>query len=134
MSNQKNKSLAVRSNRLPEWRPAQRQLARQLRRMEYIAEVAKAAMDELSDNYTYSEFKMRTSMEITTKLRKDIAAGHIPPEEEEAYRHDTVEFLRRLLEVNQEASRQIRREQQRVPEILDNRNLIDDLISMLSGE
>jgi len=134
MSDVKDQGLTVWQKQFPALRLPQRQLAKQLGRMQYIATVAKAAMDELSDTYAYNEFKMHTTMAVTAQLRKHIAAGNISPEEEAAYQHDAEEFLKRMLEVGQVAGCQILEEQHRAPETMGNGSLIDDVRSfLLSG-
>ena len=133
MNDVKDKTLIVWQNQLPALQLSQKRLAKQLSRMQYIATVARAALDELSNNYTYSEFKMHMALAVTAQLRKDVAAGRISPEEEAVYRRDTEGFLKRMLEVVQVASCQILKEQQRVPETMGNGSPIDDLLSFFSG-
>ena len=131
MSKKKTQAVAVWQNQLPVRKMPQRQLAKQLSRMQYIATVAKAAMDELSSNYAYNEFKMRTTLAVTAQLRKDVAEGRISPREEAAYQQDTEEFLKQMLEVVELAGCQILQEQQQAPEIAGNGSLIDDILSFL---
>lgn len=135
MSDLKDKSLALWQSQLPALRlpQKQKQLASQLDRMQYIATVARTAMDELSNNYEYGEFKMHTALAIAAQLRKDIAAGCISPEEKAAYQRDTEEFLQRILDVVQVANAQILQEQQRLPETMGDGSFIDELMSFFSG-
>lgn len=126
-------NMTVWRNQLPAWRLPQRQLVQQLNNMRHIATVAKAGMDELSSNYEYSVYKMHTALAIAAQMREKIAAGNIPPEEEAAYQRDEEAFQKRMLEIAEVASCQILEEQQRAPEALKTRGLIDGLSSLLLG-
>jgi hypothetical protein len=101
--------------------------------MGYIAEVARTAMNELSENYAYSQFKAHMALAVTAKLREDIAAGRISPQEEAAYQRETEEYLRQMLEVVQLAGSQILKEQERSRETMGNGSLIDEAIAFLLG-
>ena len=132
-SDPKVQDLTVWQNQLPTLKLSQSQLAKQLGRMQYIATVAKAAMDELSSNYTYSEWKLRTTLAVTAQLRQAIDAGDISPEEETAYQQDIEAYLAQMLEVVQVAGGQILTEQKRAAKVAGKGGLIDDLRSFFGG-
>lgn len=133
MSDARNTGLTVWQNRVRALRPESRRLAKQRRRMEYIAEVARTAMNQLSENYAYSQFKAHMALTVTAKLRKDIAAGRISPQEEAAYQQETEEYLRRMLEVAELSGAQILEEQKRIRDTMGNGNLVEDAIDFLLG-
>jgi hypothetical protein len=137
MSDTKNRGLTVRRDQLPASRALERRLGKQIDRMRCIGNVAKAAIDEHSETYTYTWYKTHMALAVTARLREAIAAGHISPEAEAAYQRDIEAFLQRMLAVAELASRQILIEQERSHDAMDNgsffEEVVDELVALVLG-
>ena len=118
---------------LPALPLSQRQLARQLNHMQYIAAVAKAAMDEMSNSYSYAEWKVATTHAVTAQLKQALAAGNITPEEEAAYRSLMQKYLDTMQQIGQEAAARFLGELQRIPTAEGNSDLVEMLRLFFGG-
>ena len=133
-SDQKARPLTAWQSQLPAVQLPQRKLAKQLTRLQTIGIVAKAAQDEMSSNFVYSQFKVLATLDTAAKLKTAFETVLESPEAEANLVRDTEEFLMRMQEVSEAAGLQILREQQRVPEYLDNDKPIEKLRSFFFGD
>lgn len=130
----KHRSLVPWQDQLPPVKLPQHKLMKQLSRLQTVGIVAKAAQDEMSSNYVYSQLKVLTTLDTAAKLKTAFEAVLESPEAEASLIRDTKEFLRRMQEVSETAGLQVLREQQRVPEYLENDNSYEKLRSFLFGD
>lgn len=106
-----------------------RELDEHLQRMEQAAQVAKVGIQELSEIYTYSEFKAINSLVAADLCRKSFlqAGGTLTAAEEQAYMTLRQQYLEQMSQISQIASGQIIRDVAHAPRALAPRGLINVL-------
>jgi RNA polymerase-interacting CarD/CdnL/TRCF family regulator len=101
---------------VPADRRLQKQLEEHLDRIELIAEVGKEALEAISQLYSYSGYKVATSLATVELLRELANRQHEPSAEEaQAYQQSRQRFLEALSLISELTAGKIIQEVERVP-------------------
>ncbi len=122
------------SSNLLAQRQVQKNLAKQLTRMQYIALVSKAAMDGVSDTYCYNGRKTAMTVAAATQLTQALRSTEIPPAAQAAHQQLTQDYLARMQQIAETTCARIVLEIERVPQDVGNSGFLDELRSALLGQ
>lgn len=114
-------------------RKLSRELARQIKHMVEIREVAEAAMDEVSAVTTYGAFKGASALTMANLIHQAAKAQGITLSEDAAYEHLTQEFLRTLSHIVNSANTKIVIAVDQLPADAKNVSVLQEWLDSLLG-
>jgi len=85
----------------------QKQAARHIGNMQLIAEVAKVAMDEVSNIHGYAGYKVATTLVAAEVIQKVAASGELTPDLAAASQQQAEEYLAQMSQIAQSAGAKI---------------------------
>lgn len=114
---------------LPAERAIGGQVARHMDSMRNIAELAKAAMDEISETTGYSVYKTATTLAGAEVIKR--AIGELPPNQQAAFQAQLLQYLQFMLKLSLNANENIARTAQQGDK--DTRSNMEKLADWLGG-
>ena len=120
-------SIVRRGQDSPQLLAVNRQVAQQMERMQGNAEIAKAGMEEISEIYTYSEYKAVNALVTAELYRKafDQSGGTLTILEARAYLSLRQQYLNQMAEIAQIAGADVVRSVAAAPHDRRRRSLGD---------
>ena len=122
-------------NQLPELRRLERQLFRQLSRIEYIRLITQLAQTVGSTTHLHSWLQQVSTTDQAARLKQSVE--NLTPEVEAVYKSSTAEYLACMEAIIRQFDNKLLEELERTPELLDgldNRGFWDKLFDWLSSE
>lgn len=122
--------IAVWQGNLPANRKVAQELARQMGRMELVAEIAKGAMNEVSDIHGYGVYRAATALATGEMIKQ--AAGGVTPEQQAALQQQGKRYLEVMGHIAGSASAKIALSVDKVP-LEDTRTTMEKVADWWAG-